>query len=340
MIPQNIGVGMITQRLKCLAMLAITFFALSSIDASVFVASFKRRGRKGGNDFMFSAIPCRDGICKVPRRNGEEEYDIQYRIFRPMNLSSQQAAPVVVLHGGPSVPSDYLEPLVDVIPYRSVIFYDQLGCGRSDEPDDPDLYSIDFAVNDLEILLSTLNVRRFHLYGQSFGGILAFEFLKKLASEESVNDVKCLSVVLSSSPTNVKQVEDEANRLVKEVMETIEDESGIQEAFRKVHQCRTSVMPEPLQKAYASAGNTFRGTSAISDYIANSPKPEAKRMPSAMVMRGEHDFVTEICLKDWKNLFNHKFVRMKVLENCSHHGLLENANDYGSIVDSFFAEYD
>ena len=29
---------------------------------------------------------------------------------RPMNLSSAQAAPIVALHGGPSVPSDYLHP--------------------------------------------------------------------------------------------------------------------------------------------------------------------------------------------------------------------------------------
>jgi hypothetical protein len=65
-----------------------------------------------------------------------ETYNLSYRIFRPMTLSSKQACPIVVLHGGPSVPSDYLYPLVDVVPYRSIVFYDQLGCGRSDVPQD------------------------------------------------------------------------------------------------------------------------------------------------------------------------------------------------------------
>lgn len=52
-----------------------------------------------------------------------------------MSMSSRQAAPLVVLHGGPSVPSDYLYPLAGVVPYRTIIYFDQLGCGKSDEPD-------------------------------------------------------------------------------------------------------------------------------------------------------------------------------------------------------------
>jgi len=63
-------------------------------------------------------------------------------------------------------------------------------------------------------------------------------------------------------------------------------------------------------------------------------------MPSALVMRGEYDFVTEECVQGWRDAFNHKFVRMKILDGCSHHGLLEDGGMYGEIVDSFFAEYD
>ncbi|EJK60276.1 hypothetical protein THAOC_19400, partial [Thalassiosira oceanica] len=91
-----------------------------------------------------------------------------------MNLSSAQAAPIVALHGGPSVPSDYLYPLGDVVPYRSIVFYDQLGCGKSDKPDDASLYSTAHSVDDLRVLLRKIGVRRFHLYGQSYGGILGY----------------------------------------------------------------------------------------------------------------------------------------------------------------------
>ena len=65
-----------------------------------------------------------------------ETYTIATRIFRPMSLSSRQAAPILVLHGGPSVPADYLYPLVDFVPYRAMVYYDQVGCGRSTQPKD------------------------------------------------------------------------------------------------------------------------------------------------------------------------------------------------------------
>jgi len=96
---------------------------------------------------------CKDGSMEVSRTfvptlqkeeddTKEEEkitetYNIAYKIFRPMTLSSKKASPILVLHGGPSVPSDYLFPLVNAVPYRSIIFYDQLGCGQSDEPKEP-----------------------------------------------------------------------------------------------------------------------------------------------------------------------------------------------------------
>jgi pimeloyl-ACP methyl ester carboxylesterase len=49
--------------------------------------------------------------------------------------------PLLVLHGGPGVPHDYLEDLARLADGgRPVVFYDQLGCGRSDHPDDPSLW--------------------------------------------------------------------------------------------------------------------------------------------------------------------------------------------------------
>ena len=60
-----------------------------------------------------------EGHCAVFRSESDgeppNEYQLAYRIVRPMALSSRQAAPMVVLHGGPSVPSDYLYPLEQVI---------------------------------------------------------------------------------------------------------------------------------------------------------------------------------------------------------------------------------
>lgn len=294
-----------------------------------------------------------EGLIQVSRPDGSE-HQLSYRIIRPMSLSSAQAAPIVALHGGPSVPSNYLYPLEDVIPYRSIIFYDQLGCGKSDEPKDINQYSIQDSVNDLKVLLKKLGVRRFHLYGQSYGGILAFEYMKSVATiggnDDNDDDPVCLSAILSSAPSSVPQIEGEFVRLLDELKKThAKDDDGnednisdeeLDDLFRTTHQCRIPEMPPMLKDAYANAGTVWRGTDAIKDYVATAPNEDAARMPSSLIMRGEFDFVSDQCIEAWKSVFNTKFLRYKTMKGCSHHALFEDGVTYGEIIDSFCAEYD
>ena len=51
--------------------------------------------------------------------------------------------PLLLLHGGPGAGHDYLEPLAAIGDERPVIFYDQLGCGKSDIPGNPFLWTIE-----------------------------------------------------------------------------------------------------------------------------------------------------------------------------------------------------
>src|SRR5262245_4975611 len=44
--------------------------------------------------------------------------------------------PLLLLHGGPGAGHDYLESLEALAADRMTVFYDQLGCGSSDQPDD------------------------------------------------------------------------------------------------------------------------------------------------------------------------------------------------------------
>src|ERR1700745_4009192 len=65
-------------------------------------------------------------------------------------LAKGRKTPMLLLHGGPGVPGDYLDPLGGLHDDRSVFTYDQLGCGRSDHPDDVKLWTIGRFVDELD----------------------------------------------------------------------------------------------------------------------------------------------------------------------------------------------
>jgi proline iminopeptidase len=84
---------------------------------------------------------------------------------------------IVTLHGGPGATHDYLLPFVDLVAhgYR-VVFYDQLGCGRSELAKDEAEYTVDRDVADLDEFRRALGIERMHLVGSSYGGMLAMAY--------------------------------------------------------------------------------------------------------------------------------------------------------------------
>ena len=64
-------------------------------------------------------------------------------------VGSADATPLLMLHGGPGAPSYYLKPLERVAVDRPVVFYDQLGVGRSPAPADTALWTVERFVKEL-----------------------------------------------------------------------------------------------------------------------------------------------------------------------------------------------
>jgi proline iminopeptidase len=90
---------------------------------------------------------------------------------------------VLLLHGGPGSTHEYLEACDSYLPAAGVeyYYYDQLGSGFSDQPDEPSLWELDRFVEEVEQVRCALGLNRdnFVLYGQSWGGILAIEYALK-----------------------------------------------------------------------------------------------------------------------------------------------------------------
>jgi proline iminopeptidase len=87
---------------------------------------------------------------------------------------------VLLLHGGPGATHEYLEACDSYLPAAGIeyYFYDQLGSGFSDQPDDPSLWEVDRFVDEVDQVRRALGLSQdnFVLYGQSWGGLLAIEY--------------------------------------------------------------------------------------------------------------------------------------------------------------------
>ena len=108
----------------------------------------------------------------------------------------------------------------------------------------------------------------------------------------------------------------------------------LQDLFRQQYECRVVPTPLPLTDAYAQAGNVWKGMEAIPDYVAQ----HGGMTTPALILRGEHDFISERCIEGWSALLPQS--QCVTLAGCSHHALLENEGMYGAVVGGFLEDWD
>ena len=92
-------------------------------------------------------------------------------------MGTGDRTPLLLLHGGPGGRSCAFSVLSDLAADRRVIYYDQLGSGRSDRPNDLALWRTERFVEELDAVRKALDLREMHLLGHSWGGTLATEYL-------------------------------------------------------------------------------------------------------------------------------------------------------------------
>jgi proline iminopeptidase len=80
---------------------------------------------------------------------------VRYRVAG----ADKKGTPLLALHGGPGAPHDYLETLAALADERPVVFYDQLGCGGSDNPIDASLWTIERYAAELRQVREALGLR-------------------------------------------------------------------------------------------------------------------------------------------------------------------------------------
>jgi proline-specific peptidase len=262
--------------------------------------------------------------------------------------------PVLMLHGGPGAASYYMEPLAErLAEHRSVVVYDQLGCGRSDTPDDTSLWTVDRSVIELDQVRDALGLGRCHLLGQSWGGWLAIEYMARGASGIA-------GLVLASTSASIPQFMAEARALIEQMPEPARTtlielgEQGVfddpdylaaADVFYNRHLCRMQPWPEAFQKsAEQMDGNqtylTMNGPTEFDvigllrewDRTADLPTITAP----TLITCGRYDEITPTCSQTILDGLPN--ARLEIFEHSAHVAHLEEGERFAEVVERFLRE--
>ena len=275
-------------------------------------------------------------------------------------LGEDAPAPVVILHGGPGAAHDYVEPIAELAARasRPCVLYDQLGCGLSQHmPDAPgEFWTVDLFRRELTALLAHLGIAgRYHVLGQSWGGMLGMEH----ALEQPPG---LLSLVVANSPASMVLWASETARLRKllpdEVQATLTcheeadttDSDEYQEAvmvFYERHLCRVP-FPEALQRSFAQMDadptvyRTMNGPSEFHVVGKIKTWDITRRLGDVrvpvLVISGEYDEATPDVVRPLVDAIPH--ARWELFEGASHCTHLEQPDRFLELVESFLSAHE
>lgn len=264
-------------------------------------------------------------------------------------VGSGNATPLLLLHGGPGAPSHYLKPMERIAVDRPVIFYDQLGAGRSDRPTDSSLWRIDRFVDELAQIRAALDLREVHIFGHSWGAMLAMDYM--LTEPEGVK-----SIIFASPALNVKRWTDDAKRLLlalpdetRSVIDHHEmagttDDPEYQEAvmdYYKLYLSRSDPWSPHLEAAFENfnpdiygqmwGASEFSASGTLHDYNREDVLPDLK-IP-VLFTAGRFDEATPETLEHFHDLVPNS--EIAIFENSAHMTMLDEPEVYADAIRRF-----
>ena len=196
--------------------------------------------------------------------------------------------PLLVLHGGPGACHNCLLTYAQIADRygRPVVFYDQIGCGKSAIPhQEDDFYTCDLWIDEFYTVRRALGLNDIHLFGNSWGGMLGMLCMMK-------DDTGVNSFVINSSPVRIDTWLSEARRLIQYLPK------DMQEALEEAESTGDYDAP-----AAAAAADEYYKRHVMGVYAADYPQEiidsNAGTGECYMVMQGASEFVCTGKLKDW-----------------------------------------
>ena len=170
--------------------------------------------------------------------------------------------PLLAVHGGPGLPHNYISSLERLADEREVIFWDQLGCGNSERPSDPALWTMERSVAEMDAVIKELGLNGFHIFGNSWGGMLAQQYALDVGP-------RAASLTISNSIASIPQFSEMVTRLKADLDPATQSAIDRHEAAGTTHSpeyqaairtwnetylCRVRPWPAELEDAFRRMG--------------------------------------------------------------------------------------
>ncbi|OBI23554.1 proline iminopeptidase-family hydrolase [Mycobacterium sp. E2497] len=263
--------------------------------------------------------------------------------------------PLLVVHGGPGLPHSYLRSLERLADEREVIYWDQLGCGKSDRPSNRELWTMQRSVAEMHAVVTGLGLNRFHIFGNSWGGMLAQQYALDVPSAAAS------SLTISNSIASIPQFAQMVARLKSELdpatQSAIErheaagttDAAEYQDAIRtwnETYLCRLRPWPPELLAAFAEMGteifetmfgpSDFRIVGTIRDWDVFERLAEI-RLPT-LILAGRFDECVPEHMWDMHQRIAGS--RFELFESTAHMPFIEEPGKFDRVMREFLRLHD
>ena len=277
-------------------------------------------------------------------------YETWYRVVGERDAPGK--LPVLCLHGGPGSAHDYLEPLEALAQTgRRAVFYDQIGCGHSVGPDEAAFYTVELFVEEVGAVRERLGLSHVHVFGNSWGGMLAMEHA--LTHPDGL-----ASLMVASSPASVPQWIEETAKLrallPADLQSTLlrHEEAGTTtdpeymaaaNEFYKRHVCRVDPWPDCVQRSMrAEEGLVYQTMNGPSEFNVTGKLCDWEIVDrlgeidvATLVVSGEYDEATpEINRTVSQGIPGAESV---IFPNASHMAHVEHPMEYVALLDDFMS---
>ena len=286
-------------------------------------------------------FPSEEGMIEVP--GGK----VWYR-----KIGNGPGVPLLAMHGGPGGTSCRFEVLAPLANERPVIFYDQLGSGRSEHPTDTSLWNFPRFVQEVDAVRRALKLDAVHLLGHSWGGSLAAEYM--IATKPTGVQSVIFSSPLISTPRWIADADSLREQLPEAIQHVLDENEkagtldspayqAATDSFYARHVQRLPTPPIARCEGVVSNDTIYRQMWGPTEFLSNGSLKSWTRSADmgeitapSLFIAGEFDEARPTTLEEFRKTM--RDARLVVIPGAAHAAMREKPVDYIAAVRAFLAD--